>query len=63
MVIRKFPEIGEIKETLIKEGALGVLMSGSGPTIFGIAKNKDAALKIYSNIKSRYNLIWVVHTV
>lgn len=63
MMIRKFPEIGKIKETLIKEGALGVLMSGSGPTIFGIAKNKDAALKIYSNIKSRYNLIWVVHTV
>jgi len=62
-VIRKFPEIGKIKETLINEGALGALMSGSGPTIFGIAKNKDVALKIYSNIKSKYNLIWVVHTI
>lgn len=29
-------EIGEIKERLAKAGALGALMSGSGPTVFGI---------------------------
>ena len=34
LVIGKFPVIGDIKETLVKEGALGTLMSGSGPTIW-----------------------------
>lgn len=32
----RHPEIGEIKEQLAKAGALGALMSGSGPTVFGI---------------------------
>lgn len=32
----RHPEIGEIKERLAKAGALGALMSGSGPTVFGI---------------------------
>jgi 4-diphosphocytidyl-2-C-methyl-D-erythritol kinase len=32
----RHPEIGEIKERLVKAGALGALMSGSGPTVFGV---------------------------
>jgi 4-diphosphocytidyl-2-C-methyl-D-erythritol kinase len=30
------PVIGEIEEALIAQGALGVRMSGSGPTVFGV---------------------------
>ncbi|GAG10589.1 unnamed protein product, partial [marine sediment metagenome] len=48
---------------LIEEGALGALMSGSGPTVFGIAQNKEQALKIFKKLKSEYNSIWVVHTI
>ncbi len=40
------PEISKIKEYLIKEGALNALMSGSGPTIFGIFKKKMDAIVI-----------------
>ncbi|MEW6680074.1 MAG: 4-(cytidine 5'-diphospho)-2-C-methyl-D-erythritol kinase [bacterium] len=36
VTIRKYPEIGKMKEYLIKGGALNALMSGSGPTLFGI---------------------------
>ena len=32
----RFPEIDELKTTLIRCGALGALMSGSGPTVFGV---------------------------
>jgi 4-diphosphocytidyl-2-C-methyl-D-erythritol kinase len=32
----KYPEIKTIKEQLIQQGALGALMSGSGPTVFGL---------------------------
>jgi len=63
LIIKKYPEIGKIKDRLIEEGALGALMSGSGPTVFGIAQNKEQALKIYKKLKSEYKSIWVVHTV
>ncbi|MEW6007868.1 MAG: 4-(cytidine 5'-diphospho)-2-C-methyl-D-erythritol kinase, partial [bacterium] len=43
VTIRKYPEIVKMKEYLIKGGALNALMSGSGPTLFGIfRKRKDA---------------------
>lgn len=63
LVIEKFPEIAKIKKTLIEAGALGALMSGSGPTVFGITKNKDAAFKIADSIKSNYHFIRVVQTI
>ena len=63
LIIKKYPEIGKIKDRLIEEGALGALMSGSGPTVFGIAQNKEQALKIYKKLKSEYKSIWVVHTI
>ncbi len=63
LIIKKYPEIGKIKDRLIKEGVLGALMSGSGPTVFGIAQNKEQALKIYKKLKSAYKSIWVVHTI
>lgn len=63
LVIEKYPEIGKIKDRLTEEGALGALMSGSGPTVFGIAQNKEQALKIYEKLKPEYRLIWIVHTI
>ena len=63
LIIKKHPEIGKIKDRLIEEGALGALMSGSGPTVFGIAQNKEQALKIYEKLKSEYKSIWAVHTI
>lgn len=36
IVIKRFPEIGEIKEMLKKLGAFFTIMSGSGPTVIGI---------------------------
>jgi 4-diphosphocytidyl-2-C-methyl-D-erythritol kinase len=63
LIITKYREIGEIKDRLIEEGVLGALMSGSGPTVFGIAQNKENALKIYEKLKPEYKLIWAVHTI
>jgi len=63
LIIKKYPEIGKIKDRLIEEGALGALMSGSGPTVFGIAQNKEQALKIYEKLKSEYKSIWTVRTI
>jgi 4-diphosphocytidyl-2-C-methyl-D-erythritol kinase len=41
----EFPVVAEIKEVLSGLGALGVLMSGSGPTVFGVFATEAAARK------------------
>ncbi|MEG2774729.1 MAG: 4-(cytidine 5'-diphospho)-2-C-methyl-D-erythritol kinase, partial [Acetivibrio sp.] len=39
VTIKEHPEIGELKDLMMEHGALGSLMSGSGPTVFGIFNN------------------------
>ena len=39
----KYPEINLVKEQLYQQGALGALMSGSGPTVFGLFSDPDKA--------------------
>lgn len=41
VTVKKYPMIDEIKETMMKNGALGSLMSGSGATVFGIFKTEE----------------------
>ena len=43
VTIPAHPEIQKIKECMIQNGALGSLMSGSGPTVFGIFDDLDQA--------------------
>jgi 4-diphosphocytidyl-2-C-methyl-D-erythritol kinase len=38
-----FPVVTEIKERLLSAGAAGALMSGSGPTVFGVFTGESAA--------------------
>lgn len=40
---QKYPEIELLKEKLLNLGAIGALMSGSGPTIFGLFDGADTA--------------------
>ncbi len=43
-VISKYPEINEAKEAILKQGAAGVLMSGSGASVFGLFPDNDSAI-------------------
>ncbi len=43
VVIQRFPEIQIIKDELQARGALGVLLSGSGSTVFGIFNDPEKA--------------------
>ena len=43
VTIPAFPVIADIKTRLMDLGAVGSMMSGSGPTVFGIFKSQDAA--------------------
>ena len=44
-VIKRYPEILEIKNELLNLGAEGTLLSGSGSTVFGIFENPEIAKK------------------
>lgn len=43
VVIKEHPIIKQIKKEMKEYGALGALMSGSGPTVFGLFDDKDKA--------------------
>ncbi len=43
VTVRKHPVIQEIKNSMLDNGAEGSLMSGSGPTVFGIFKEEATA--------------------
>ena len=46
------PEIGRIRALLLQNGASGARMSGSGPTVFGLFSNREAALQAERSIRS-----------
>ena len=43
VAIERYPEIGRVKTMLSLAGAVGVLMSGSGSSVFGVFKSKRLA--------------------
>lgn len=45
VVLSKYPDIIAVKEALLSHGAIGALMSGSGPTVFGLFSDHDKARK------------------
>ena len=47
VTISWFPEIADIKKALLDQGAIGSLMSGSGPSVFGIFSDSDQAKRAY----------------
>ncbi|MBE9547411.1 MAG: 4-(cytidine 5'-diphospho)-2-C-methyl-D-erythritol kinase [Proteobacteria bacterium] len=58
------PILKELKELLITCGALGSLMSGSGPTVFGIFADKKDALKAEERLKAKEKwLVFRAHSI
>lgn len=48
-------EIAGLKKQLLTSGALGALMSGSGPTVFGIFENKQMAEQAARQMAEKWN--------
>ncbi|HEY4707622.1 MAG TPA: 4-(cytidine 5'-diphospho)-2-C-methyl-D-erythritol kinase [Thermodesulfobacteriota bacterium] len=53
VTLSEHPDLGEYKSILVKNGALGALMSGSGPTVFGVYKDGGSAQKAYAAVRAR----------
>ena len=54
------PELEEKKELLVEAGALGASMSGSGPTMFGIASDEESAKEIAGKVRGAFDWVKVV---
>ncbi|MCI5481833.1 MAG: 4-(cytidine 5'-diphospho)-2-C-methyl-D-erythritol kinase [Lachnospiraceae bacterium] len=52
---REHPVIEEIKAFMKKQGALNAMMSGSGPTVFGLFEQKETARRAFHQLQ-RMNL-------
>lgn len=54
VTVKMHPVIGDIKSELLNRGALGALMSGSGPSVFALFDSYDAAKKAAQPFKNKY---------
>jgi len=54
VTITAYPEIDGIKGELLSQGAVGSLMTGSGPTVFGLFPHKRAAESAYRKLNAKY---------
>jgi 4-diphosphocytidyl-2-C-methyl-D-erythritol kinase len=57
------PAVAQMKAALLAAGALGAIMSGSGPTVFGIARSLDHARQIRRRVARRDWACWAVRTL
>lgn len=51
VTLELYPEVRHIKECMQKLGADGVLMSGSGPTVFGLVSKESKVARIYNGLR------------
>ena len=54
VTIPNYPVIDEIKKHMLSHGAVGAMMSGSGPTVFGLFDDEDTAKKAYKAMRSSH---------
>lgn len=52
VTIKEYPIISELKEMMIREKAINSLMSGSGPTVFGLFRSEEEAYAAKEVIKA-----------
>jgi 4-diphosphocytidyl-2-C-methyl-D-erythritol kinase len=62
--IRLYPEIARIKERLTRLGLKSILMSGSGPAVFGMVSSRKEALSLGRQLKrNRFWRIYATRTI
>lgn len=53
---KEYPIINELKNSMLENGALGSLMSGSGPTVFGFFETKSKAFNSMKVLKKDFHI-------
>lgn len=60
VTLKLYPEVEQLKESMRKLGADGVLMSGSGPTVFGLVSRESKVARIYNGLRGFCKEVYVV---
>lgn len=60
VTLADYPEVSHIKSQMERLGAEGVLMSGSGPTVFGLTVHESRAHRIYNGLRGFCNEVYMV---
>lgn len=60
VTIKMHPVIETLKETMMKAGADCAMMSGSGPTVFGIISKERQAKKVFNALKGCCKEVYIV---
>lgn len=63
VTLKEYPEVKRIKERMQKDGADGVLMSGSGPTVYAITQRESKVQRIYNALKGFCRDVYVVRSI
>jgi 4-diphosphocytidyl-2-C-methyl-D-erythritol kinase len=61
--VRHYPIIDEIKESMVKNGAVGAMMSGSGSAVFGLFENFKTLSLAYAKLGSLYGKTIATKTI
>jgi 4-diphosphocytidyl-2-C-methyl-D-erythritol kinase len=60
VTIAEFPEVAQLKDELVAHGADVALMSGSGPTVFGLFADRQGGEACYAFFKHRFQSAFLV---
>ena len=62
-IIEDNPIIQKIKDNMMANGALGTLMSGSGPTVFGLFQDEDSINKAKEKLLEIIDKVYICKTI
>ena len=60
VTLKLYPEVAHIKDQMKKFGADAVLMSGSGPTVFGLVQHDSRMHRIYNGLRGFCDQVFAV---
>lgn len=63
VVIKDYPIIGDIKNTMLDMGALGSIMSGSGATVFGLFDSMDKLKACKEKLEETIEKVFISRTL
>ena len=61
--IKRYPQIQALKETMLEGGALNAMMSGSGPTVFGLYDDEEKAKVTMNELRKMCGFVYLGHTL
>ena len=63
VTIKKYDVISQYKQMMLQQGAMASMMSGSGPTVFGLAERKETADRIAAYMREHTDAyVYVIRT-